>query len=81
MIGDHRQRVRQLEDHREEAGNLCPECGFAPDDVRVIVFGIHDEPRPPMPEWPPEDYCGTCGKLLPPVRLVDLRRQTAEATA
>jgi hypothetical protein len=51
-------------------GDRCPRCGSRPDDIRIFHICPIGEPEVPVPEFPPEDYCEVCGKLLPPIRFI-----------
>jgi hypothetical protein len=43
-------------------GDPCPECHFAPDDLRIIIAVRpgYDPPPDWEPEWSEQDLCGTC---------------------
>jgi hypothetical protein len=83
MIGDFKQRLRRLEQRREQEGDTCPECHFKAGDIREIVISLHpafcpDWQPPPLPPRPPEELCGKCGRpktirtteLWPPEEMV-----------
>jgi hypothetical protein len=62
-------RIQRLE--KKSGGHgACPGCGYRPDDIRVIEVALSAGPDlPPLPPQTP--LCGTCGREMPPVRIVE----------
>jgi hypothetical protein len=78
-MSEIKNRIGQLENQIEESGGRCPECGFAPGDIRYLLMAVQNPENPepfmetgrgggdklPLDE---KDLCSTCGGILPPIR-------------
>ncbi len=52
-----------------DSGGRCPECWQRPGDLRFVQYVGHGEPAP-EPDWSPDDFCNTCGRIRG-IRLVE----------
>jgi hypothetical protein len=67
-----RGRLQRLEKRHAPKDGCCPECGFRPDDIRLIVVSAPvSDPTAPRRRLPPEmPRCGTCGGIVPPCHMM-----------
>lgn len=89
-----RSRLAHLEQRTGGKHGECPGCGFRPDAIRTIIFGLSklrpDGSIPPLVEdhrdgagcidQPDRPRCTICGGYMPPIAFIDDFDDSPEST-
>lgn len=73
-------RLKKLEQEKRGKRGECPGCGFAPGDIRTVVFGRQPKGGPVLPfteivpevrDQPGRPLCSICGGYMPPIAIIE----------